>query len=53
MDSQELHELAAHLDALRESADLHPDEAAFLEELEALERQVGGDLRLEAERKTR
>lgn len=51
MDSQELYEMAAHLEALRESADLLPDEEAFLEELERLERQVGGDLRQEAVRR--
>jgi hypothetical protein len=47
---QELFELAEQLDALRETADLQPAEAAFLEELETLEAQVGGDLRREAAR---
>lgn len=53
MDPDELYELAVHLEALRESANLHPDEEAFLEELERLEKQVGGDLHQEAVRQTR
>lgn len=40
------HELADHLEALRRQKPkgLHPDEAAFLEELTTLESQLGGSL---------